>query len=165
MKTPSIRILTASILLLACLPAAAASKAPVKAWTDPAAAPREDPDFAIQGEYAEATAGAQVIALGDGRFDTYLLEGGLPGAGWTPGKARTVLHGGRQGDEVTPILNPCFVIRGWGGPSPARLKIGGEVQVADPGFRQGIIRDTDGTETMVIWVRQRAFQRLKYEIH
>jgi hypothetical protein len=100
MKTPSIRFLAASILLLACLSATAASKPPLKAWTDPAAALREDPDFAIQGEYAEATAGAQVVALGDGRFDAYLLEGGLPGAGWAPGKARTVLHGGRVGDEV-----------------------------------------------------------------
>jgi len=100
MKNPSIQILTASILLLASLPAAAAPKAPLKAWTDPAAALREDPDFAIQGEYAEATTGAQVVALGDGRFDAYLLEGGLPGAGWAPGNARTVLRGGRQGDEV-----------------------------------------------------------------
>jgi len=100
MKIPSFRFLAASILLLACLPAAAAPKVPLKAWTDPAAALREDPDFAIQGEYAAATAGAQVVALGDGRFDAYLLEGGLPGAGWSPGKARTVLHGGRAGDEV-----------------------------------------------------------------
>jgi hypothetical protein len=100
MKTPSIRFLAASILLLACLSATAASKPPLKAWTDPAAALREDPDFAIQGEYAEAKAGAQVVALGDGHFDAYLLEGGLPGAGWAPGKARTVLHGGRVGDEV-----------------------------------------------------------------
>ena len=72
---------------------------------------------------------------------------------------------GLNGSEENPILNPCFVIRGWGGPSPARLKIGGEAQVAGPGFRQGIIRDTDGTETMVIWVRQRSFQLLKYEIY
>lgn len=100
MKIPSICSLTASILLLACLPAAAAAKAPLKAWTDPATALREDPDFAIQGEYTQGTTGAQVVALGAGRFDAYLLEGGLPGAGWAPGKARTVLHGSRAGDEV-----------------------------------------------------------------
>ncbi|MBM4090391.1 MAG: DUF1080 domain-containing protein [Planctomycetes bacterium] len=100
MRIPSIRILTAFILMLVCLPAGAAPKAAIKTWTDPAAAVREDPDFAIQGEYAEATTGAQVVALGDGRFDAYLLEGGLPGAGWSPGQARTVLKGGRQGDEV-----------------------------------------------------------------
>jgi hypothetical protein len=102
MRIPSIRIFAGSILLLACLPGAAAvaAKAPHKAWTDPAAALRDDLDFVIQGEYAEATTGAQVVALGDGRFDAYLLEGGLPGAGWAPGKARTVLHGGRLGDVV-----------------------------------------------------------------
>lgn len=72
---------------------------------------------------------------------------------------------GLNGSEENPILNPCFVIRGWGGPSPARLKIGGQAQVPGPDFRQGIIRDTDGTETMVIWVRQRSYQPLKYEIY
>jgi len=72
---------------------------------------------------------------------------------------------GLNGSEESPILNPCFVIRGWGGPSPARLKIGGQDRAPGPDFRQGIIRDTDGTETMVIWIRQRSFQPLKYEIY
>jgi hypothetical protein len=72
---------------------------------------------------------------------------------------------GLNGSEKNPVLNPCFVIRGWGGSSPVRLKIDGQVQVPGPDFRQGIIRDTDGTQTMVIWVRQRSFQPLKYEIY
>ncbi len=71
---------------------------------------------------------------------------------------------GLNGSEESPILNPCFVIRGWGGPSPARLKIGGQDRAPGPDFRQGIIRDTDGTRTMVIWIRQRSTGPVKYEI-
>jgi hypothetical protein len=100
MKTTSIRFLAVSVLALAGLSAAAAPKVPLKTWTDPAVALREDPDFALQGEYAGANAGAQVVALGEGRFDVYLLDGGLPGAGWEPGKTRTVLHGGKDGEDV-----------------------------------------------------------------
>jgi hypothetical protein len=64
-----------------------------KTWTDPEVARREDPDFAIQGEYRNQTLGAQVVAFGGGKFEVYVLEGGLPGAGWEPGKSRIQLKG------------------------------------------------------------------------
>jgi len=42
----------------------------------------------------------QVVALGDGKFDAYLLEDGLPGLGWTRGKSRTLLKGSREQDKI-----------------------------------------------------------------
>jgi hypothetical protein len=58
-----------------------------EAFTDPAEA---GPDFAVQGEYVgELTTdggseqhGAEVVALGDGKFHMVLFTGGLPGEGW-----------------------------------------------------------------------------------
>lgn len=69
----------------------------------------KDPDFAIQGEYVgEGVAedgtpgkvGAQVVALGEGKFDVYVLIGGLPGDGWTPDRDRVRLSAVRDGEVV-----------------------------------------------------------------
>src|SRR5579872_5260758 len=70
---------------------AADEKAP--AFTDAAQA---GPDFRIQGEYqgkigADSFAGAQVIALGDAKFDAILFAKGLPGGG--ADKTRVPLKG------------------------------------------------------------------------
>jgi hypothetical protein len=93
-----------ALTLLAFSPINAEPKVEQKAWTDPQTALAEDPDFGIQGEYGSAEAGAavgvQVVALGNGKFDAYLLEGGLPGLGWEPGKKRTAMHGARENDKV-----------------------------------------------------------------
>lgn len=75
-----------------------------RVWTDPAAARSQDPDFSVQGEYGSVTpgavAGVQVVALGQGRFDVYVLQDGLPGLGWTRDKKRTRLQGTREGESV-----------------------------------------------------------------
>ena len=66
-------------------------------WTDPAVAAKEDPSFVVQGEYGVAEKGQawalQVVALGEGKLDAYLLEGGFPGLGYTREKQRIKLSG------------------------------------------------------------------------
>ena len=74
-------------------------------WTDPKKAAAEDPDFTVQGEYGvakkEQAWAVQIVALGDGTFDAYLLESGLPGLGWDRRRARIKLSGVREGDVVS----------------------------------------------------------------
>lgn len=70
-------------------------------WTDPAVAVKENPDFLVQGEYGHAEEGQpwglQVVAMGAGTFEAYLLEGGLPGTGYSREKSRTKLAGKTEG--------------------------------------------------------------------
>ena len=57
------------------------------------------PDYDLQGEYADAKLGAQVIALGNDNFRVVFHTGGLPGAGWDKG-AKVELEAKREGDKV-----------------------------------------------------------------
>ncbi len=57
----------------------------------------EDPR--LQGEFANAKMGADVIALGKGEYRLVLFKGGLPGAGWD-GTPRIEVEGKKEGDVV-----------------------------------------------------------------
>jgi hypothetical protein len=105
MKSNSLICSLSALFVLSICQVRAAEKKQDKVWIDPKVALSEDPDFSIQGEYGSvkpegASDGVQVVALGGGTFDAYVLEGGLPGLGWTPDKKRTVLKGTRQEDKI-----------------------------------------------------------------
>jgi hypothetical protein len=96
MNTP--RLLIA--MSFAALASQSSARETIPAWTDPAAATRECPDFAIQGEYTGDGTGVQVIARGKGEFEAVIFKGGLPGAGWEPGNDTLRLKGKRDGDKI-----------------------------------------------------------------
>jgi hypothetical protein len=70
-----------------------------------------------------------------------------------------------EGSEDSPILNPCFIIKNWGADSKARIKINNKNLSAGGKIKQGIIRDTDGTKTLVIWIEQKSYEKVLYDIH
>jgi len=81
------------------------------AYTDPADA---GPDFAFQGEYVgmvktdegEVKYGAQIIALGEGKYRAVGYRGGLPGDGWNPGSETVSAEGElKQGAVLFRLLD------------------------------------------------------------
>jgi hypothetical protein len=106
-----------------------------RAWSDPDVAAKEDPDFLVQGEYgvegARAVVGVQVVALGGGSFDAYVLEGGLPGAGWENGKKRVVWKGARK-DGTVVFASPDGKGSGEIRDGALHLALEGETKIALP---------------------------------
>lgn len=98
-------LLISATALLATVMSSTSAAEPARVWTSPESALAEDPDFSIQGEYGTtepgAVMGVQVVAMGKGAFDAWVLEGGLPGCGWTREKSRTLLKGKRGEKDVT----------------------------------------------------------------
>lgn len=100
------------LMLIACCAIANAQPPKNTLVTDPAKA---GADYFVQGEYAGALDvdgqpvkyGAQIIALGGGKFDLVLYPGGLPGDGWKKGQARHRASGATQKD-VTRFASGKF---------------------------------------------------------
>ncbi|HZL91037.1 MAG TPA: DUF1080 domain-containing protein [Pirellulaceae bacterium] len=90
-------------LAFQALSAVALAKGP--AYTDP---DKADADFPFVGEYVgtiknddgDVKIGAQVIALGGGKFRAVAYPGGLPGDGWNKEENPRQSDGERQGDTV-----------------------------------------------------------------
>lgn len=89
------------VLVAALVPPLCRAAEKFAATADPAEA-ANDPDFAIQGEYAgegpDGMVGVQVVALGEGEFDAVVSMGGLPGDGWDGEKPRQSTRAKRAED-------------------------------------------------------------------
>jgi len=66
--------------------------------------------------------------------------------------------------EKKPIVNLCFVVKNWGSKAKTSMKIDGRVKSPGSGFRQGVIRDTDGSWTLVVWVKKEATSTTQFQI-
>ncbi|HEY2783386.1 MAG TPA: DUF1080 domain-containing protein [Fimbriiglobus sp.] len=108
--TPLIRSAVAVLFLLSTAFAQDRTKPkalPRIAINDPSKL-KDDKDFAVQGEYVgnsgtskqdNTKTGAQVVALGEGKFDVKWYHGGLPGDGWD-GKPAEILKGELKNGKV-----------------------------------------------------------------
>jgi len=56
--------------------------------------------------------------------------------------------------EDSPVVNLCLVIKNWQAGPEAVVKVNGQKQVSGSSFRQGSVRDTDGTLTKIIWLKK-----------
>ena len=65
--------------------------------------------------------------------------------------------------ERSPIYNPCFVIKLWGSNDKAVLKMNGRTISDGKDVRQGIIRDTDGTRTLIVWLKTTSNEPVEFE--
>lgn len=64
----------------------------------------------------------------------------------------------------SPVVNPCFVVKNWLSSGKVSLKV--NTKTIEPGanFRQGIIRDTDGTQTLIIWIKAESTKPTKVAV-
>ena len=57
-----------------------------------------------------------------------------------------------QGSADQPVHNPCFVIDHWDADTVAHLSINDQPVTPGKSCRQGIVRDTEGRQSLVIWL-------------
>ncbi len=64
----------------------------------------------------------------------------------------------------SPVVNPCVILKDWGGDEHAELTVNGQRITPGKKFRQGIVYDADGIPTKVIWLELNTDSRLSLRI-
>lgn len=87
---------------------------------------------------------------------------------YNPAKREYPLHAGAQAMSVAiaaspehPLVNVCFTVRNWGAGGTASVLVNGKTPDE---VRQGAFVDTDGTRTMVIWIKVSASSPAEFAI-
>lgn len=118
------------------------------------------PDGATQGEYAGPNWGAQVVALGDGKFHAVLMPGGLPGAGWDA-KTRYESEGERGADGVVTLKGVDKVAWTEGHFAPPGVVVKHGFDVSINGDKLSAKTDTGEQVTLTRTVRHSPTEGLK----
>jgi hypothetical protein len=63
-------------------------------------------------------------------------------------------------NEEKPLVNTCFVFKHWGKKEIAKIKVDGN----EGKVKQGLVRDTDGSYTLVVWLEKEATTPIHLEI-
>jgi len=66
--------------------------------------------------------------------------------------------------KKSPVVNPCFVIKKWDIDKKVSLTINGKAIPAGKDFRWGVVRDTDGTKLLVVWIRAESEKPIKISL-
>ena len=74
-----------------------------------------------------------------------------------------VLKFSLKGSAESPVYNPAFVIKDWGGEDTA-LKINGENITEGKKFRYGFEYDAEGNYQLVVWIEKQSETELKVEL-
>ncbi|TFG48026.1 MAG: LamG domain-containing protein, partial [Candidatus Brocadiia bacterium] len=67
------------------------------------------------------------------------------------------------GTEDSPVVNPCFMVRGWGA-GELSLTVDGKKIKRGPGLRWGVRTDADGVVSAIVWVRMMAVKSTAFGI-
>ncbi len=68
-----------------------------------------------------------------------------------------------QASDESPVVNLCLVVKNWDSYQNGLLKIDGG-ELAPQNIRQGVVRDTEGRQTLVVWIDMETTQAFSVEI-
>jgi hypothetical protein len=113
----------------------------------------------LYGFTDQPAASLAVLAKSWNRAPSIKEAKGCKSKGYDPSQMAYVLTAASEpasftlnGTRDTPIHHPCFVVEHWDGDTASRVTINGKVLQSGKGFRQGVIRDTQGRQSMIIWL-------------
>lgn len=66
--------------------------------------------------------------------------------------------------EESPLINVCFVIKEWNNDKYSIISVDGRDITREDKLKQGIMRDTNGTKKLVIWMQKKSTKPIKLNI-
>lgn len=66
--------------------------------------------------------------------------------------------------STRPMYNACLLVKGWNSINQSEIFIDGVSKTESQEVKQGIVRDTDGTNTLVVWIEKQSSKPVSVKI-